>query len=284
MGETRPSKTAYKVAVAIVGLGTKPEMDGVLPTGTAEATEQFLIASGALNIHLIPFARSRWINAIHEAFDWMLPGMYEGLAYRKAFYDHQVKDGISAGATQVLVLGAGYDTLGWRLAPVFPDVSFFETDHPATACFKAKGIKAMGQRNNLYLLKADLSKQKLTDILMAHDRWDSKAKTVILAEGLLMYLPEGAVRDLFVRCAEITGTGSRIAFDYVGIGADGRPYAGRWTRLILWFAKVTGEPWLWGMPPGKLANFLESTGWSNAPELLESANKISVEYLGTATR
>ena len=25
--------------------------------------------------------------------------------------------GIAAGAAQILVLGAGYDTLGWRLAP-----------------------------------------------------------------------------------------------------------------------------------------------------------------------
>ena len=46
--------------------------------------------------------------------DWMLPGQFEAFAHRKAFCERQVRDGIDAGATQILVLGAGYDTLGWR--------------------------------------------------------------------------------------------------------------------------------------------------------------------------
>jgi O-methyltransferase involved in polyketide biosynthesis len=66
---------------------------------------------------------------------------------------------------QILVLEAGYDTIGWRLAPVFPSVNFFEIDHPATARFKARGIKAMGQRDNLHLIPEDLGKHKLVDVL-----------------------------------------------------------------------------------------------------------------------
>src|SRR5210317_2104986 len=65
------------------------------------------------------------------------------------------RNGIHVGAAQVLVLGAGYDTLGWRLAPEFPGVNFFEIDHPATALLKAKGIDEMGQRENLYLIAED---------------------------------------------------------------------------------------------------------------------------------
>ncbi len=82
--------------------------------------------------------------SVYKAFDWMLPGQFEAFAHRKAFCERQVRDGIGAGATQILVLGAGYDTMGWRLAPEFFGVNFFEIDHPATACLKARGIKAMG--------------------------------------------------------------------------------------------------------------------------------------------
>jgi hypothetical protein len=70
--------------------------------------------------------------SVYEAFDWMLPGQFEAFADRKAFCERQVKDGIDGGATQILVLGAGYDTMGWRLAPEFSGVNFFEIDHPAT--------------------------------------------------------------------------------------------------------------------------------------------------------
>ncbi len=68
---------------------------------------------------------------------------------------------------QVLVLGAGYDTMGWRLAPEFAGVDFFEIDHPATARLKAKGIGAMGPRDNLHLIAEDLGERRLVDVLGA---------------------------------------------------------------------------------------------------------------------
>ena len=54
----------------------------------------------------------------------MMPGQFEAFAHRKAFCEKRARKGIAAGATQVLVLGAGYDTLGWRLAPEFPEDKF----------------------------------------------------------------------------------------------------------------------------------------------------------------
>ena len=110
--------------------------------------------------------------SVYEAFDWLLPGQFEAFAHRKAFCEHQVRDSIAKGATQVLVLGAGYDTLGWRLAPEFSEVNFFEIDHPATARLKARGIEAMGQRKNLSLIPEDLSERKLVDVFKANDLWE----------------------------------------------------------------------------------------------------------------
>ena len=131
MRKDKPSQTAYKVAVNIVSLGAKPGMEKVLPPGLVEATGLLLIASGAAREYAVRFARSRGAVFLYETFDWMMPGQFEAFGYRKAFCEHQVGGGIKAGATQVLTLGAGYDTLGWRLAPEFPRVNFFEIDHPA---------------------------------------------------------------------------------------------------------------------------------------------------------
>jgi len=284
MREDKPSRTAYKVAMNIVTLGAKPEMDKIFPPGTVQATEKLLAASGAAGARTIRWSRSQRVRSIYEAFDWMLPGQFEAFAHRKAFCERQARDGIETGATQILVLGAGYDTMGWRLAPKFSGVHFFEIDHPATSRLKAKGIDAMGRRDNLCLIAEDLGQHKLSDVLKHNASWDQRAQTVIVAEGLLMYLAHEAVRELFCQCAMIAGAGSRIAFSHIPAGADGRPDAGRWTGLILWLQKAIGEPWIWSIRPEELGPFLEKLGWIHDPALAGTTDKHGVEFYAVAKK
>ena len=284
MSKEKPSRTAYKVALNVVTLGAKPGMDKILPPGIIDATEKLLLASGAVGSRTLRWSRSKRMVSVYEAFDWMLPGQFEAFAQRKAFCERQVREGIGEGASQILVLGAGYDTMGWRLAPEFADVSFFEIDHPATAQLKKRGIEAMGQRDNLSLIAEDLGARKLKDILETNELWDQRAKTVIVAEGLVMYLPPEAVEDLFCQCAAVSGEGSRIAFSYIPSGADGRPDAGRWTGLMLWLQKVAGEPWIWSIRPEELNQFLKKTGWPNVPSVTGTTRKYGVEFYALATQ
>jgi methyltransferase (TIGR00027 family) len=284
MRKDTPSKTARKVALNIVTLGAKPGMEEILPSGVAGATSELLVASGAVGETAIRWSSTQRMVSVYEAFDWILPGQFVSFAHRKAFCEGQAREGVSAGATQILVLGAGYDTLGWRLASEFSEVNFFEIDHPATARLKAKGIDAMGQRENLILIAEDLGERKLEDVLQANVLWKQAAPTVIIAEGLMMYLPPEAVRELFCQCAAITGAGSRIAFSYIPTGADGRPHVGRWTGLMLWLQKAVGEPWVWSIRPEELCLFLEETGWKNGSELTGVTGKQGVEYFAVAIK
>ena len=284
MQKDKPSRTAYKVALNIVTLGAKPGMDRILPPGIVPATEKLLVASGAVGPRTLRWSRSKRMVSVYEAFDWMLPGQFEAFAQRKAFCERQVREGIGEGVSQVLVLGAGYDTMGWRLAPEFPGVNFFEIDHPATARLKARGIGAMGQRDNLFLVSEDLGERKLEDVLKTHKIWEHRARTVIVAEGLVMYLPPEAVEDLFRQLSDIAGDGSRIAFSYIPSGEDGRPDAGRWTGVMLWLQKIAGEPWIWSIRPEELGPFLEKTGWTNAPAVAGTTVKHGVEFYAVATK
>ena len=284
MRAEQPSQTARKVALNVVSLGAKDGMDAVLPPGIVDATTELLVASGVVSQRAIKFARSQTAVDIYLAFDWMMPGQFEAFAYRKAFCERQVREGIKVGARQVLVLGAGYDTLGWRLAPEFSDVNFFEIDHPATAHLKAKGIEVMGRRANLHLIAEDLSQRRLSDVLQANATWDSTAPAVIVAEGLLMYLPPDAVATLFKQCAAVTGPGSRIAFTYIGQDSHGRPDVGPWTSLFLWILEVMGEPWLWTIHPNQLGPFLTANHWSIACEPLEFSDRSGIECYGVAVK
>jgi methyltransferase (TIGR00027 family) len=282
MQKERPSKTARKVALNIVTLGANPETEEVLPSGIVDATASLLVESGAAGATVVRWARSPKMVTVYRAFDWMMPGQFEAFAHRKAFCERQVREGLGGGASQVLVLGAGYDTIGWRFAPEFADVEFFEIDHPATARLKAKGIRAMGRRTNLHLIAEDLGKRHLVDVLRANELWSTTAPTVIVAEGLLMYLPPEAVGALFDQCSAISGTGSRIAFTYIGSRSDGRPDAGPWTRLVLWILTVIGEPWLWSIRPEELDPFLKEHGWKIGPNLAASSDRHGVEFFGVA--
>jgi methyltransferase (TIGR00027 family) len=284
MRKDTPSRTARKVALGIVTLGSKPGMEEVLPDGIVESTADLLVASGAVGETAIRFARTQSAVSIYEAFDWMLPGQFEAFAHRKAFCELQVRKSIEEGAKQVLVLGAGYDTLGWRLAPEFPGVIFFEIDHPATAQYKSIGIETMGQRENLCLIAEDLGRRKLVDVLTTNEIWDQSPQTVFIAEGLVMYLPAEAVRELFCQCALIAGAISRIAFSYIPAGADGHLDVGRWTSLMLWLQRMIGEPWLWSIRPEDLGQFLRESGWVDESELAEGTGRYGVEYFTVAEK
>ncbi len=283
MNEGRPSETAKKVALNILTLGEKPDMRGVLPPGIVEATEELLTTSGAASTKIANRHRSPWMMRVYEAFDFMMPGQFEAFAHRKAFIERQVRESIAAGAGQVLVLGAGYDTLGWRLSPEFPNVTFFEIDHPATAHIKAKGIETMGPRINLHLIARDLSLNKLVDVMNNEPNWDRTTPAIIVAEGLLQYLSTEAVRDLFTQCAAIAEAG-RIAFTYIPTHPDGGPDAGPWKAFILWLLKIGGEPWLWSIRPDQLNLFLGSTGWTSSSELLGEDTQRGVELYAVARR
>ncbi len=283
MHDGKPSKTAYRVALNILTLGAKPEMAGVLPSGIVDATERLLIASGAASARAVRWSRSPRKVRVFEAFDWVMPGQFEAFAHRKAFCERQVRESITAGVSQILVLGAGYDTMGWRLAPEFPRVDFFEIDHPATAALKAKGIEDMGPRSNLHLIAEDLGRGRLIDVLANNQDWHQNAATTIVAEGLLQYLEPEAVRDLFNQCASIGGD-SRIAFTYLPAGEDGRPDAGPRTALLLWLLKAGGEPVVWSLRPEELGRFLEAVGWTIAPQLERATGKHGADIFAVAVR
>jgi methyltransferase (TIGR00027 family) len=279
-----PSKTARKVALNIVTLGSMGCMDGILPPGLADTTATLLMRAGVVGPKAIRFARSRTAVGIYRAFDWTMPGQFEAFAHRKAFCERQVRKGIQTGARQVLVLGAGYDTLCWRLAAEFAQVGFVEIDHPPTARLKARGIEAMGRRPNLHLVAEDLGRRHLADVLHASPVWDRAAPSVVVAEGLLMYLPPAAVGVLLRQCAAATGPGSRFAFTFVGTRPDGRPDAGPWSWLVLRILAAGGEPWLWSVRPDDLGAYLREHGWDvDRGETIGSARQ-GVEFFGVAVK
>lgn len=263
MLDDTPSVTAFKVALIIVMLGGDAYGRSKCPPNSSEAQLELLKAC-CLPFYGFPywfiqnpiFAKlARWSASLTHA------NLMEGVGIRKCYMEEQVRTCLNnKGATQVLIVGAGYDTLAWRLASEFPQVQFYEVDHPATSRVKQVGLQKLGSTDNLHTIMADLTLTSLEQVVTQQDNYNTKAKSVVVVEGLLYYLSENQVKQLFADVANVVGPSSCVCFDFFGY-KNGRLDLGWMTPLLTWSIKFTGEPWKWGIDPNNLATFFQDTRW-----------------------
>lgn len=262
MREGRPSRTALQVALAVPYLAHQPRLGGLLPADLVAAAEDILVASGAVGQGRLGRLRQsyyRRFGAIAERLT--VPGLTLHLALRKRWVSDEVEDALATGVRQVLVVGAGLDTVGLRLAPRHPGVQFVEIDHPASQGMKRRALEKLGQSVNHRLVAADFSRTDLQAVVGNLDRWTHGDATVIVAEGLLMYLSEDDVASFFDATAQIAGEGSRLLFSYLQRSESGRFLVGPLGGLAVLGLKLQGEPWRWGVRSERLPDFLAEHGW-----------------------
>ncbi len=261
MRKNRPSRTAPKVGLAVLFVAGEASYAGLLPPGLAEATERLLLAADAIqpkHLRAIRQPRRRRIALAIE--NRAAPGHALYLALRKRFMQDEVEAAIAGGASQVLVVGAGMDTLCMRLAPDHPGVAFIEVDHPASQPPKRAALERLGAlRPNLELLPVDLETTDLAAALAGHAGWRSDARTVVVAEGLLIFLAPETVDRLFAAVARATGPGSRFAFSYGVFDEKGRLKLGPVIRLLQGtILRAMGEGLRGGVREGGFAAFLDA--------------------------
>ncbi len=254
MKQGRMSQTALKVALGLITLSVKDDWAKRLPPGLVEITERLLLASGSPGYGpaLMRASRKRWMVRIYQLQDLLMPGQWEGFGHRKIFVQQEVERAIHEGAGQVLVLGAGFDTLCLRLAPQHRDVRFFEVDHPATSEAKARGMALVGQPDNMLQIAADLGERPLSKVLSEDGRWDPSRRSVLVAEGLLQYLEDEDVRGLLAEAGTCTPRGSRIVLTHA------LPDRLRVMQMML---RVVAEPFRSAVRSEDLPGYVEGTGW-----------------------
>jgi methyltransferase (TIGR00027 family) len=251
----RISQTALKVALSLITLSVKDDWAERLPPGLAELSERLLLASGSPGYGpgLMRASKKQWMVRVYKIHDRLMPGQWEGFGHRKIFMQQQVERAIEEGARQVLVLGAGFDTLCLRLAPRHRDVHFFEVDHPATSAAKAKGVAVLGQPENMIQIAADLGQRGLSKVLSEGGRWDPAQLSVLLAEGLLLYLKDDEVRGLLDEAAACTPHRSRIVFTHK-IPDD--------RKVLPMILRLVGEPFQSAVRSEDLPGYIKGTGWA----------------------
>lgn len=130
--------------------------------------------------------------------------------------DALLKQAADTGTTQVIILGAGFDSRGYRFTQAYPRLRFFEVDLPATIEWKKeKVIRIFGRTpETVAYAPMDFNTQKLGDVL-EEVGYDRKKKSTFIWEGVTMYINEESCRDTLTFIRNHAAPGSTVVFDYI---------------------------------------------------------------------
>lgn len=159
-----------------------------------------------------PGADDRLCAELAEGFGGDYKDVFEWVAARTAFFDGEVLAALAADVTQVVILGAGYDGRALRFRT--PGVTFFEVDHPNTQADKSARVEALeADLDGVIFVAHDLAAGSLAEALAAAGH-SSAHPTLFLAEGLLRYLPEATIHELFSATAARSAPSSVFALTF----------------------------------------------------------------------
>jgi methyltransferase (TIGR00027 family) len=194
--EGKPSFTAEAVAAARAMTG----VDAVA-TDLVDGPLSWVIRAGRLG-----FGAPLAINVASL-------GLLDHIEMRTRAIDTAVREGVTAGATQLVLLGAGLDARAWRM-PELSGVRVFEVDFPSTQATKRARIGArMPTAKQVTFVAVDFARDSLEERL-GRAGHDADATTFWIWEGVTPYLPLDATRSTLSAIGARSAVGSRLAVTY----------------------------------------------------------------------
>jgi methyltransferase (TIGR00027 family) len=251
--EKRASSTARLIAASLVFMHEHAEFAQLVSAESAALSWHFLRNCSENKEIFLNIVRQRWFYHVASIIEQLtIPGILRHYALRKKCLSNLVRDALADGIKQVVVLGAGFDPLALELHRHFEDVHFWEIDHPATQQYKTRELDFNVRL--FHFVPANLQNAKIDAALLVD--FNPAERSIWIAEGVLMYLPEQIVKEQFQAIANLSAPGSRIAFTFMKVQSDGRICFRKQTRLVNWWLKGRSEPFRWGINREELPRFI----------------------------
>lgn len=249
MKEGRASATARLIALATVmrehdaPVGAAPWCARMLST---HRTDRLLLRS-------VRFPPSRVLWRAVERL--VLPGMIDHWLRRKREIDRLARCAAADGFTQLLVLGAGLDTLAWRTAEAKAFERVVSADHPATLAAVERAVAPTGLVTLVPIDLADGLSYRAIDAL------DPRAATLVVIEGVVMYLHEPQAERVLADLASLPVPRVRLIASFM-VERPGQPigFTNQNALVRPWLAS-RGEPMLWASTDERLHTTLDGLGW-----------------------
>jgi methyltransferase (TIGR00027 family) len=209
---------------------------------------------------------SRSIEAARLAMRALSLGLVDHNTLRMLIVDRELQTWLASGIRQVVLLGAGLDSRGFRLDGL-GDCQLFELDHPDTQAFKRTQAASLSPRaKSIAFVPVDFDRDDLGQTLAAAGHRADEPSAWI-CEGVIAYLKPAVTANVLREVGAASAPGSYVALSYVtplraGKGAASKALVALLLRQLGeraqgFVSKSTVHELLtsFGMTP------LEDTGW-----------------------
>jgi methyltransferase (TIGR00027 family) len=186
---------------------------------------------------------------------WRRSPFFAALAARIAWFDAEVVRAADDGISQIVVVGAGFDSRAWRLTR--GGVRFFEVDHPASQAAKRRLAPPGGPT----YVPIDLAVSPIGPALQAAGL-DAGVPALFVVEGVSMYLTEAEVAALLEALLPTAGSGSRVAISFAAPPGTGGVVERIRQPLIRLAGRASSEPHRSWADRGTAGPLVARAGWT----------------------
>jgi methyltransferase (TIGR00027 family) len=232
------------------------------------APEAQRVVQDALVFQLMPVSFTRFIKlcqlnflrmALFFVMEHLVPGIRGGILCRKRYVEEKLKNALDAGFQVVVILGAGFDTLAYRLSGLASQ-QVFEVDLPEVIQSKKVELtRVFGEvPSHVKLVAIDFDHQDLESVMLKEGCLSEKP-IFFVWEGVTQYISETAVHAVFKYFKQAL-PGSQLVFTYIrkdfidGKQKYGLPVLYRQTRTESNF-------WQFGLEPDAIGDLLSQYSW-----------------------
>jgi methyltransferase (TIGR00027 family) len=203
---------------------------------------------------------SRWLaRGVLRFLQYWASGGQEFLTIRPRLVDELAAEQAAQGVGQIVLLGAGFDTMAWRQREALRGATIFEVDHPATQRAKRQVSEHIGLPDSLRFVAVDFERDDFVEKLREAG-FDAARQSFIVWVGVSYYLTDKAVADTLKRIASISQPGTKLVWDYLLAEVVKGRSPNREALNKARRAAQLGEPWLFGLQPEQVNEYLAQFG------------------------
>jgi methyltransferase (TIGR00027 family) len=254
-----PSRAAISVAAHLLLLAQDAKFTALVPSESIAHIKTFLAECPGLAVSRLRFLLNNpWGSAyLRKRTERIAPGVSLAYALRKRWIEDQVRAAIASGCQQVVILGGGFDTLAYRLHDEFPNVRWWEIDHPTIQTRKRSVlIESNDPALNYVLYPGQLSTLSLTEILRSLYRYTAEKPTVFVAESIFPFMASSHVKKILRAMHDNSSLGSVLISTTFNHGTDAALYS----EGVSLAGNVEAIP-EWYIQPGQIPTFMCDNGF-----------------------
>ena len=260
MASAMPTYVKYLIAAIVASAAiwqqAKSKKDGTAQGVAKVRHGETILEDPAERLYEDPYAEGRYPGSFVQAwlggrrtrrlFDYVMPGLFDLLTLRTKWFDDQIiiaalsdgsgRGGAAAAAAQLVILGAGYDTRGFRLNLPAGFLTV-DIDQPSVQAKKRQILAAIAEGDaslasrlrsrqenpegpRVEHLEIDFNKDSVAETmtrssLSPNSSFDRTKRTVVTLEGVSQYIPKESTATTLKEVHGVLSHGSLLLISYV---------------------------------------------------------------------